>query len=236
MKFLEFDTEKEASEYVAKEIISIIHNKPNAILGLATGSTPIETYKILSSDFIKNKTDWSNITTFNLDEYLGLKENDEQSYKVFMNENLFKNTNIKLAKTNFPNEKTNYDNLISSKGGIDFQLLGIGTNGHIGFNEPGSEFNSLTRVVDLTEETIKVNGKKFFNGDTTLVPKQAISMGLKSILNAKKIVLIALGSSKKETIKKLKSMTKFDINFPASALLSHPDVTIVVDKECSLDL
>ncbi|MGL5357733.1 MAG: glucosamine-6-phosphate deaminase [Metamycoplasmataceae bacterium] len=232
MKFLKFENEIEASKYVSQEIIKEIKENNKAILGLATGSTPIKTYEFLSKDFSLNKTDWSKVSSFNLDEYLGIPEYDEQSYRTFMNKTLFNNINIKLENTHFPNKENNYDDLISKAGGIDFQLLGIGVNGHIGFNEPGSLENSLTRVVDLTEETIEVNAKKFFDGDISLVPHQAISMGLKSIMRAKKIILMALGKSKTETIKKLIKCKNFDINFPASILVSHPNVTIVYDKEC----
>ncbi|MGL5521734.1 MAG: glucosamine-6-phosphate deaminase [Metamycoplasmataceae bacterium] len=232
MKFLKFDNELEASKYVAQEIIKEIKENNNTILGLATGSTPIKTYEFLSKDYALNKTDWSKVSSFNLDEYLGISEYDEQSYRTFMNKTLFNNINIKLENTHFPNKENNYDHLISKTGGIDFQLLGIGVNGHIGFNEPGSLENSLTRVVDLTEETIEVNAKKFFDGDISLVPHQAISMGLESIMRAKKIILMALGKSKTETIKKLIACKKFDINFPASILVLHPNVTIVYDKEC----
>ncbi|MGL4183670.1 MAG: glucosamine-6-phosphate deaminase [Metamycoplasmataceae bacterium] len=232
MKFLKFENELEASKYVSQEIIKEIKENNKAILGLATGSTPIKTYEFLSKDYSLNKTDWSKVSSFNLDEYLGISEDDEQSYRTFMNKTLFNNTNIKLENTYFPKKENNYDDLILKAGGIDLQLLGIGVNGHIGFNEPGSLENSLTRVVDLTEETIEVNAKKFFDGDISLVPHQAISMGLKSIMQAKKIILMALGKSKTETIKKLLTCKKFDINFPASILASHPNVTIVYDKEC----
>ncbi len=121
-------------------------------------------------------------------------------------------------------------------GGIDIQILGIGTNGHIGFNEPGSTLDSVTRIVDLTPETIKVNADKFFNGDTTNVPKTALSMGIASILKAKKIILLAFGKSKQYAVSELKKTKEFNKNFPASALILHPDVTIIFDEEAELDI
>lgn len=236
MNFKKFKNENEASKYVSNLIISEIKKNGNLKIGLATGSTPIKLYEELSKDYKDNKTNWSNIKTFNLDEYLHLDENDPQSYKTFMKKHLFSNININKENTHFPELNINYDDLILENGGIDIQILGIGTNGHIGFNEPGSTLESKTRIVDLTQETIQVNANKFFNGDTKNVPKQAISMGIDSILKAKKIILLAFGPSKKETIKTLKSMKKFDSNFPASSLLLHNDVTIIIDNEADFDL
>ncbi|MBD5423077.1 MAG: glucosamine-6-phosphate deaminase [Mycoplasma sp.] len=236
MKFIKFKNDDIASLHVANEMIDLIKSNPKAILGLATGSTPIKLYNCLAQDYKENKTDWSNITTFNLDEYLGLPENHPQTYKVFMDQHLFSKTNIKKENTNFPEMNVNYDELISKDGGIDLQILGIGTNGHIGFNEPGSPLDSLTRIVDLTPETIKVNAQKFFNGDEKDVPKKALSMGIKSILGAKKIILLAFGPSKNEAMRKLKELKTFDINFPASALVLHNDVTIIVDEDAAKDL
>lgn len=236
MEFKTFATEQEASKFVADELIKEIRANKNLKLGLATGSTPIILYQELAKDFHDNKTDWSGITTFNLDEYIGLPVNHEQSYKVFMDENLFSKVNINKKNTYFPEIDKNYDQLIQEIGGIDIQILGIGTNGHIGFNEPGSDFDSVTRVVDLTLETIRVNANKFFNGNTNEVPKTALSMGIGSILKAKKIILLAFGPSKKQAILRLKKSKGFDIEFPASALVMHPNVTIVVDKGADFDL
>jgi glucosamine-6-phosphate deaminase len=151
-----------------------------------------------------------------------------------MNHQLFSRVEMNLENTHFPTVDQNFDKLIEKNGGIDIQILGIGTNGHIGFNEPGSKLDSLTRVVDLTEETINVNAAKFFKKDISQVPKQAISMGLESILNTKKIYLLAFGDSKKEVLHKLFNAKKFDIDLPASALLKHKDVTIIFDKATGL--
>ncbi len=236
MKFITYKTEEEASLVVARQLIEAIKNNPKLKLGLATGATPIKLYGELAKDYAANKTNWSNVTTFNLDEYLGLPVGHPQTYKVFMNQHLFSKTNINLSNTHFPEMNSNYDNLIDNLGGIDVQILGIGTNGHIGFNEPGSPLESVTRVVDLTPETIQVNANKFFNGDTTEVPKTALSMGIHSIMKAKKIILLAFGTTKQDAIKRLKNSQGFDINFPASALALHPDVTIILDKDANIDL
>lgn len=236
MKFIKFKNEKDASLFVANELIASIKTNPSIKLGLATGSTPIPLYQDIANDYAKNKTDWSHVSIFNLDEYIGLSENHEQSYKVFMYNHLFSKLNVNLKNTHFPEHGINYDELIKKNGGIDIQILGIGTNGHIGFNEPGSTLDSLTRVVDLTPETIQVNANKFFNGDITNVPKTALSMGIASILKAKKIYLLAFGKSKQYAISELKKAKAFNINFPASALALHPDVTIIYDEEAESDL
>ena len=235
MEFKSFATDVEASNYVANEMLKEIKTREKINLGLATGSTPVLLYKALINDFNENKASWNNVSTYNLDEYLGLPDGHPQTYKEFMKNELFLGVKADLKNTHFPEVNQNYDSLIKTNGGIDIQILGIGTNGHIGFNEPGSPLKSLTRVVDLTSETIEVNAKKFFNNDISQVPKTAISMGLNSILNAKKIYLLAFGHSKKEVMKKLYNSKKFDINFPASALLNHKDVTIIFDKETELD-
>lgn len=168
--------------------------------------------------------------SFNLDEYVGIANDSEDSYHKFMADHLFNKVDIKLVNTYFPGSEGGFDELIAQKGGIDLQILGIGTNGHVGFNEPGSAQDSLTRVVDLTPGTIQVNADKFFNGDTTSVPKTAYSMGLKSIMNAKEIILLAYGPSKKEALAGLKAATKFDINNPSSVLVDHANVTVVFDE------
>lgn len=236
MNFKKFKSDEEASNYVAKLLIDEVTKNKKINLGLATGSTPIKLYEALAKDYQENKTDWSNVTTFNLDEYLGLEEGHPQTYKVFMDQQLFSKINIIKDNTHFPELNKNYDELIDKLGGIDIQILGIGTNGHIGFNEPGSPLDSTTRIVDLTNETIEVNAKKFFNGDTKEVPKTALSMGIHSILKAKKIILLAFGPSKTKAINRLKSSQKFDINFPASALVNHDNTLIIVDEEVQIDL
>lgn len=224
---------KKASEFIAKEV----KNNPNTILGLATGSTPIGTYKELIRMHKEENLDFSNIKTFNLDEYVGLDGNHPNSYRYFMDEELFNHINIKKENTNVPDGKTedllgfckDYDNRINEAGGVDLQILGIGSNGHIAFNEPAEELPSNTSIAKLTEETINANARFFDSIDE--VPKVAISMGIGSILKAKKIILLANGKGKAEAIKKLLSSDKVSTRLPASFLHLHPDVTIIVDED-----
>lgn len=232
--FLNLDTVEKASEFVANQIISLVNSKPNCVLGLATGSTPLKVYEYLIEDYQKNKTNYQNVTTFNLDEYVGLdKKYADRSYRYFMNKNLFSKININLNNTYFPDEKNpeKYDALIKNKGGIDFQILGIGINGHIGFNEPPADLNSKTRIVKLTDSTIKANSRFFMHESD--VPTSAVSMGLWSILQAKQIVLIAFGKSKKDAIEKLYKLNDFDSNLPASSLIKNDNVLVIVDQESS---
>lgn len=211
-----FDLLKEAMDNGAKT------------LGLATGSTPVEFY----NQIVKSDLDFSDMTSVNLDEYVGLDGSDEQSYRYFMSKHLF---NEKPFKENFlPNGKAAdleaetkaYDQIIAEHP-IDFQILGIGQNGHIGFNEPGTSFEETTHVVDLQESTIKANARFFENEED--VPRQAISMGIASIMAAKSIVLMAYGESKAEAIK---GMVEGEISedMPASILQKHADVVVIADE------
>lgn len=239
MKFIKFKNEQESSKYVADLIVKKINHNPKLILGLATGSTPVKLYSLLVENYKTSthpKTDWSHVKTFNLDEYIGVNYHDAVSYHSFMAKNLFNHVNVNHHNTFFPDPKIDYDELIKENGGIDLQILGIGANGHIGFNEVGSPQHSLTWLVDLVPATIEANAKKYFDGNIDLVPKKALSMGLGSIINAKEIILLAFGASKTEAIKKLKTATKFDINFPASFLVNHKNVTIIVDEGVDVDL
>lgn len=232
--FINLETVEKASAFVANQIISLVNSKPNCVLGLATGSTPLKVYEYLIKDHQKNKTNYQDVITFNLDEYVGLdKKYADNSYHYFMNKYLFSKININLNNTYFPDEKNpkKYDALIKSKGGIDFQILGIGVNGHIGFNEPPADLNSKTRIVELADTTIKANSR-FFKHESD-VPTHAVSMGLWSILKAKQIVLMAFGKSKKNLIKKLYDLNEFDYNLPASALIKKNNIIIVVDQESS---
>ena len=224
---------KKASEIIALEV----KNNPHAILGLATGSTPIGTYKELIRMHNEENLDFSKIKTFNLDEYVGLDGDHLNSYRYFMDEELFNHINITKKNTNVPDGKTkdllsfckDYDKRIEEAGGVDLQLLGIGTNGHIAFNEPADELSVNTSIVKLTEETINANARFFDSIDE--VPKEAISMGIGSILKAKKILLLANGKGKAEAIKKLLNSDKVSTRLPASFLHLHPDVTIIVDED-----
>lgn len=228
---------KKAAELVNNEIAK----NPNIVLGLATGSTPVGMYKELINKHKSEGTDFSKVKTFNLDEYVGLDGEHSQSYRYFMNDELFNHINIELKNTFVPNGKAKdldrvckeYDEKIKEAGGIDLQILGIGQNGHIAFNEPARELNAYTSVVDLTESTINVNSR-FFNSIDE-VPKTAISMGIASILKAKKIILLASGKNKKEVIKQLLENPVLSTEFPASMLLCHPDVTVIVDRDAYVD-
>lgn len=228
---------KKAAEIVNEEI----KNNPHIVLGLATGSTPIGMYKELIQKYKTEGTDYSNVKSFNLDEYVGLDGEHPQSYRYFMDDELFNHVNIDTKNTKVPNGKVEdlaefckqYDKDIEEAGGIDLQILGIGQNGHIAFNEPASELNAFTSVVDLTESTINVNSR-FFNSIDE-VPKTAISMGIGSILKAKKIILLASGKNKRAVIKRLVEDNVLTTDFPASMLLCHPDVTIIVDNDAYVD-
>ena len=225
----------EIEKEIAQVFIDEIKKNPRCVLGFATGSSPLGIYKNLIDANKKGEVSFKDVTSFNLDEYIGLTEDNDQSYRYYMNNNLFKYIDIDIKNTYVPSAfvKTNeeaekYDQMIESMGGIDVQLLGLGSDGHIAFNEPGTAFNSLTHIVDLTEQTIKDNSR-FFNRIED-VPTQACTMGLKSIMNAKKVVLIATGKSKKSVIDRL---VKGEISedLPVSILEKHDNATIYVDKE-----
>jgi len=232
---------EEMSQRAASLIQGQLMWKPNSVLGLATGSTPIGMYKALVEMYQDKAIDFKDVTTFNLDEYLGLDQKNEQSYAYFMNDNLFGHVNINADKIHIPNglsdnfeqECLNYEQSIVSHGGIDLQILGIGHNGHIGFNEPNVEFEAKTHIVSLDEETIEAN-KRFFNSIEE-VPKQAISMGIKTIMRSKKIILMATGQGKADIISKL---VKDDIrpDLPASVLHLHEHVIILVDEAAASKL
>ncbi len=235
MKFITTKTYEEMSNKAADIIAAQIIVKPNCVLGLATGSSPVGTYKRLIEDNKNGKIDFSTVTSVNLDEYVGLDVSNDQSYRYFMNDNLFNHVNIDKAKTFVPNgcaadlkaEGENYDNMIKALGGIDLQLLGIGLDGHIGFNEPDAYFTGPTHEVVLDESTIKANARFFASEDE--VPKTAITMGMMSIMQAKKIVLVANGAAKKEIVEK-SFFGPIDPQVPASILQLHPDVTVIYSE------
>ncbi len=197
-----------ASVNAANEITELIKNKPNAVLGLATGSSPIGMYKELIDRCAKGEISFKNVRSVNLDEYVGLSADHDQSYAYFMSHNLFDHVDIDKKNTNLPNglakdpkaECARYDSVVESMGGVDIQVLGIGNNGHIGFNEPASYFTKGTNLVDLTDSTIDANARFFASRDD--VPTQALSMGVGQIMNARKILLIALGKGKAEILEK----------------------------------
>lgn len=221
---------KDIADLVSNEFINLIKEKPNAVIGLATGSTPIETYEAIINKAKKEMIDFSSIQSFNLDEYLN-NQDFSQSYRYFMDSHLFDYINIKKENTHFPSEENykNYDDEIKKAGGIDIQLLGIGANGHIGFNEPGTSFDSKTHITQLKEKTIHDNAR-FFK-DISLVPTSAVSMGINTILNSKRIILIALGKNKAQAI--YDTFNKYDVSCPASSLSKHNNVTIYCDEEAA---
>lgn len=209
--------------------------KPDSVLGLATGSTPIGMYKQLIEWYNKGDIDFSQVHTVNLDEYLGLAPTHDQSYRYFMQANLFDHVNVPPENTNVPNglapdpeaECARYNQVIADLGGIDVQVLGMGHNGHIGFNEPEEAFELETHVVDLTDNTIDANARFFASRDE--VPRQAITMGIKSIMQARHILVVVSGTDKAEIVKKA-FFGPVTPKVPASILQMHPHVSLVADE------
>ena len=235
MKFITVDTYEKLSRQAANIISAQVIIKPDCVLGLATGSSPLGTYKQLIDWYNKGDIDFSSVTSVNLDEYVGLDGSSDQSYRYFMNKNFFEHINIDIKNTFVPNgcaedlekEGLEYDKHIEELGGIDLQLLGIGLDGHIGFNEPDRYFVKSTHVVDLHESTIKANSRFFANENE--VPKQAITMGMVSIMQAKKILLIASGKAKYDILKKA-FYGPITPEIPASILQLHPDITVIYSE------
>ena len=231
MKTLILKNKKEVAEKVSEMIAREIRNNPKINLGLPTGETIIPIYQCLSFLINKTKIDASKIKTFNLDEYISMPPSDKNSYHHFMHEHLFSKINIKKENTNFPEDKkpSLYDKLIKKSGGLDLTILGIGVNGHIAFNEPGSSIKSKTRIVKLTQSTINSNSR-FFKDDK--VPKKAITIGIFAILSSKKIILVATGKNKAEIIAKtLKS--KPSPKIPASFLKRHKKTLVILDENAA---
>ncbi len=236
MKFITVESYDKLSRQAANIISAQVIMKPTSVLGLATGSSPVGIYRQLIDWYNKGDIDFSEVTSINLDEYVGMHEEDEQSYRYFMQEHFFDHINIRRENTFVPNgcapdlerECAEYDARIDSYGGIDLQLLGIGVDGHIGFNEPSDVFVRNTHVVDLHDSTIKANSRFFATEND--VPRQAITMGMVSIMQAKKILLIANGRAKKEIIEKA-FFGPITPAIPASILQLHPDITVVYSEE-----
>ena len=234
-----FKTQDEIAEFVSDMFIQEI-KRPRTNLGLATGSTPLKTYEKLIEKTKEKNISWKNVKTFNLDEYMGISPTHEQSYRYFMNENLFNHIDINSYNTHVPRgygslEKNakDYDEKIFIEGGIDLQILGIGSNGHIAFNEPGSSFDSKTHVIELAQQTREDN-KRFFNSIDE-VPTHAITMGLNSIINARRIVLIATGENKANAVKEMIEGQQ-STNCPASILQNHNNVVICLDEDSAAKL
>ncbi len=236
MRLILCENYEEMSLQGAKIFASQIILKPDSILGLATGSTPVGLYQNLIKMNKSGDIDFKDVTTFNLDEYYPISPENSQSYRYFMNEQLFNHINIDINKTFVPfgmaenpvEECIAYDEKIKACGGVDLQLLGIGQNGHIGFNEPDENLVAGTHITGLTESTINANSR-FFD-DISEVPTKALTMGMTTILKAKKIVLLASGKSKAAVVKELLN-DNINTNVPATLLKVHPDVILICDKE-----
>lgn len=232
IKWVEVNSYDEMSEVAANIFTKQLQVKPNSVLGLATGGSPVGMYEELVKRQQAGEISFKDVKTFNLDEYVGLEQSNPASYWTFMHDVLFNHVDVKEENIHLPNGKAAdlaiecqaYEARIAEAGGIDLQLLGIGVNGHIGFNEPGTPFTSLTNIVELTESTRTENAIYFDNPAD--VPTHAITMGIQSIMNAKAIVLIAFGAKKLEAMEKLRSGVVTE-DFPASQLLNHPNVTVI---------
>ena len=241
MKIKVCNTYEEMSLYAAKIVEQQIKEKPNSVLGLATGSTPVGTYKELIKMCTLGEIDFKDVISFNLDEYYPIKKSNPQSYRYFMDENLFNHINIKYENTHIPsgettdpiNECISYDKMIENAGGIDLQILGIGQNGHIGFNEPDDNLSEETHITTLTKSTIEANSRFFPSKDE--VPTKALTMGLGPIMKSKKIIILINGEEKRKILKELLT-EKISTRLPASLLKLHNDVTLICDQKAYSDI
>lgn len=240
MKIINLGSKEEACHYVANELLKQIISNEKSVLGLATGGTMVRVYEQLVNLIRINEIDLSEITTFNLDEYIGIDYDHPESYYTYMHDVLFNHLPTwNEEKIHLPNgsaenlqeEIKRYEDLLDKEGPVDVQILGIGENGHIGFNEPGTSFDSLTSVVGLTQSTIEANSRYFETKEE--VPEQAISMGIHSILKAKRIILLAYGPKKADAIRKLLT-GEITTDLPASALYNHPNVEVILDNNAYL--
>lgn len=238
MEFIIAESTEDMSRRAADRIASFVEADPSCVLGLATGTTPIGLYACLVDDCAQGKISFADVTTFNLDEYRGLDPEHDQSYRYFMKKHLFDHVDIDQARTHVP-EGSNpdaeavcavYEQAIEEAGGIDLQLLGLGPNGHIGFNEPEDTFPKATHCVDLTESTIQANSRLFDSADE--VPREAYTMGIGTIMKARKILLVVNGAGKAEIVRDVLRGPVVP-QVPASVLQLHPDVTVVLDKEAA---
>ena len=236
MKVVKCKNYDEMSAIAANVVAAQITLKSNCVLGLPTGGTPVGMYKVLSEKNQAGEISFADVTTFNLDEYFPIKRDNDQSYYYFMNKNLYSHVNLKAENINIPNgeavdakaEGERYDAKIESMGGIDLQVLGIGPNGHIGFNEPDDSLVAATHKTGLTEETIIANSR-FFEKEED-VPKTAITLGLSNIMKAKRIIMLVSGKNKHKALNEIFA-GKIDCKNPSTMLLMHPDVTIIADED-----
>ena len=229
------DSAENIAAKAAQQYVALLKRKPNAILGGATGSTPLGLYAELVRLNKAGEISFKDASSFNLDEYVGLDGTHDQSYRYFMDHNLFDHIDIDKTRTHVPSgidvsDPAAYDKEIAAAGGVDLQLLGIGNNGHIGFNEPGTPFGSLTHVVELTESTREANKRFFASIDE--VPTHAVTMGVKTVMQARSIILMAIGPAKAPIMKEMLQGPVTE-NVPASVLQLHPDVTVYMDFEAA---
>ena len=227
----------EMSLKAAQYFINKVRNNPKINLGFATGGTPVGLYKELVKDHRENHTSYKEVTSFNLDEYIGLSGDDPNSYRYFMDHHLFDHLDIKKSNTHVPigdaqnpeQQCLDYELLLKNHNGVDLQIVGIGPNGHIGFNEPGTSIHSETQIIELTQSTREANAR-FFNNRVDEVPTHAITMGIASIMRSKEILLLISGSQKSEALTQL-LQGEITENFPASILRNHPSVTLIADED-----
>ena len=229
------DSAENIAALAAQQYVDLLKRKPNAILGGATGSTPLGLYAELVRLNKAGKISFKDASSFNLDEYVGLDGSHDQSYRYFMDHNLFDHIDIDKSRTRVPSgidvsDPAAYDKEIAAAGGVDLQLLGIGNNGHIGFNEPGTPFGSLTHIVELTESTREANKRFFASIDE--VPTHAVTMGVKTVMQARSIILMAIGPAKAPIMKEMLQGPVTE-KVPASVLQLHPDVTVYMDYEAA---
>lgn len=229
------DSAENIAAMAAQQYVNLLKRKPNAILGGATGSTPLGLYAELVRLNKAGEISFKDASSFNLDEYVGLDGSHDQSYRYFMDHNLFDHIDIDKSRTRVPSgidtsDPAAYDKEIAAAGGVDLQLLGIGNNGHIGFNEPGTPFGSLTHIVELTESTREANKRFFASIDE--VPTHAVTMGVKTVMQARSIILMAIGPAKAPIMKAMLQGPVTE-NVPASVLQLHPDVTVYMDYEAA---
>ena len=229
------DSAENIAAMAAQQYVDLLKRKPNAILGGATGSTPLGLYAELIRLNKAGEISFKDASSFNLDEYVGLDGTHDQSYRYFMDHNLFDHIDIDKTRTRVPSgidtsDPAAYDKEIAAAGGVDLQLLGIGNNGHIGFNEPGTPFGSLTHIVELTESTREANKRFFASLDE--VPTHAVTMGVKTVMQARSIILMAIGPAKAPIMKEMLQGPVTE-KVPASVLQLHPDVTVYMDFEAA---
>ena len=229
------DSAQNIAAMAAQQYVALLKRKPNAILGGATGSTPLGLYAELVRLNKAGEISFKDASSFNLDEYVGLDGTHDQSYRYFMDHNLFDHIDIDKSRTRVPSgidvsDPAAYDKEIEAAGGVDLQLLGIGNNGHIGFNEPGTPFGSLTHIVELTESTREANKRFFASIDE--VPTHAVTMGVKTVMQARSIILMAIGPAKAPIMKEMLQGPVTE-KVPASVLQLHPDVTVYMDYEAA---